>query len=252
MEIRRIRHGMAVSASIRDRDLRQLSQVNGPRKVKKISMPVKFLLRHGPVPLKIMPQHGPRKVQKIMPVTPSLPPRHCSWMYFRCCGPKRSNSGAARGTYSSDSASFTGKEPRITIRSRSRRKDRRSPMSLIATPWTSPYDAAPEKWNPGSRLRFGCCLHSDTTDRVQALLSSNVIGRSQLLPVTKVANFKCSWAVARVMECHAVSWIICLHSNLHECVMLIAVHQNDQRAPSCVCCLNPARAQGQKHKPLHA
>ena len=33
-------------------------------------------------------------------------------------------------------------------------------MSLIATPWTSPYDAAPEKWNPGSRLRFGCCLPS--------------------------------------------------------------------------------------------
>ena len=65
---------MAINASICDRDLRQLSQVNTPRKVQKIIMPVKILLRHSPMPLKIMPQHGPRKVQKIMPVTPSLPP----------------------------------------------------------------------------------------------------------------------------------------------------------------------------------
>ena len=139
--------------------------------------------------MKIMPQLAPRKVEKIMPVTPSLPPWHCSCMYFRCCGPGRVDPTLelpARGTYSSDSASFTGKKRRITIKSKSRRKDRHSPMSLIATPWTSPYDAAPEKWNPGSRLRFGCCLHSNTTDRVQALLSSTVIGRSQLLPVTKL------------------------------------------------------------------
>ena len=65
---------MAINASICDRDLRQLSQVNTPRKVQKIIMPVKILLRHSPMPLKIMPQHGPRKVQKIIPVTPSLPP----------------------------------------------------------------------------------------------------------------------------------------------------------------------------------